>query len=103
MKMDLKAAFTRAMGEVMERYAKAAQERSSSTVTVSFRFGGTSFQGAVLFGSAATRLTADELSIDLLTTIASGLTEERLAALLKRWSKAARKAGDSPTAMDAID
>ena len=101
--MDLKAAFTRALGEVIERCAAAARERSSSTVTVSFRFGGTSFQAAVLSGSAATRMTADELSVDLLSSLASGLTEERLAALLKRWSKAARKADGGPSEMDSLD
>ena len=37
-------------------------------------------------------MTADELSLDLLSTLALGLTEGRLAALLKRWSKEARKA-----------
>ena len=36
----------------------------------------------------------EELSLDLLDVIGLGLTEARLAALVKRWSKAARTGGD---------
>ena len=44
-----------------------------------------SYQAVVLDGSAATLLTSDELSTDLLIALASGLTEERLATLLRRY------------------
>ena len=51
----------------------------------------TLYEAVVLSGSAATLLTSEELSLDLLTTFALGLTEERFATLLRRWSKAAHK------------
>ena len=62
-----------------------------------------SYQAVVLDGSAATLLTPDELSIDLLTVLASGLTEERLATLLRRWSKAARRVDMDSSTIDALD
>ena len=42
-----------------------------------------------------TRLTPEELSLDVLV-ILPDLTAERLAALIKRWSKAARETGGEP-------
>ncbi|MDC0526228.1 hypothetical protein OAO87_04420 [bacterium] len=70
-RMDLKAAYTRALGEVMDRCATVARQRSSCTKSVAARFGGMSFQVVVLDGSAATRMTSEELSLDLLTILAS--------------------------------
>ena len=47
---------------------------------------------------------ADELAEDLLVLLADGLTEERLVALLKRWSKAwTRKPSGGPKGMDQLD
>ena len=48
-------------------------------------------------------LYADELAEDLLVLLADGLNEERLAALLKRWSKAWRKASKGIKEMDSLD
>ena len=47
---------------------------------------------------------ADELAEDLLVLLADGLTEERLVALLTRWSKAwRRKPSGGPKEMDQLD
>jgi hypothetical protein len=47
----------------------------------------------VLDGTLAAFVEADELAEDLLVLLADGLTEERLVALLTRWSKAWRRNG----------
>ena len=49
---------------------------------------GSDFQVSVLDGAFAAFVEAEELGEDLLVLLADGLTEERLVALLKRWSKA---------------
>ena len=56
------------------------------------------------FGTFAAFVEADELAEDLLVLLADGLTEERLVALLKRWSKAwTRKPSGGPKGMDQLD
>ena len=45
----------------------------------------------MLDGTLAAFVEADELAEDLLVLLADGLTEERLVALLTRWSKAWRR------------
>ena len=103
-RVDLKAAFIKLVAEVTERYALAARAQDASQTTgVSARFGGIAFQVNVLDGTFATFVTADELAEDLLVLLADGLNEERLAALLKRWSKAWRKASKGIKDMDSLD
>ena len=49
-------------------------------------------------------MEAEELAEDLLVLLADGLTEERLVALLKRWSKAwRRKPSGGAKGMDQLD
>ena len=89
--VDLKMALVKLAGEVTHRCALAArQPQGSATRATSLRFGGTSYQVTVLSGTVASRMTAAELGTDLIVLLADGLTEDRLTALLKRWSKAGR-------------
>ena len=65
-------------------------------------------QVSVLDGAFAAFVEAEELGEDLLVLLADGLTEElteeRLVALLKRWSKAPwRKTTDGLKKMDQLD
>ena len=103
-RVDLKAAFIKLLAEVTERMALAARAQGAPQSTgVSARFGGIAFQVNVLDGTFATFVTADELAEDLLVLLADGLNEERLASLLKRWSKAWRKASKGIREMDSLD
>ena len=45
------------------------------------------YQVTVPSGSVAFHMTSDALSTDLIVLLAKGLNEERLATLIKRWSK----------------
>ena len=66
--------------------------------------GGSDYQVSVLDSTFAAFVEADELAEDLLVLLADGLTEERLVALLKRWSKAwTRKPSGGPKGMDQLD
>ena len=90
-KLDLKMAFTKAVGEVTHRFAtKARQADGSSTKATSLRFGNIMYQVTVLSGTVALQLGTDALSTDLVVLLAKGLTEERLATLLTRWAKPRR-------------
>ena len=61
-------------------------------------------EGYVLDGTLAAFVEADELAEDLLVLLADGLTEERLVALLTRWSKAwRRKPSGGAKEMDQLD
>ena len=86
--LDLKTAFTRVVTEVTQRMAISARHKGALTRGASERFGGSDFQVSVLDGAFAAFVEAEELEEDLLVLIADGLTEERLVALLNRWSKA---------------
>ena len=104
--MDLKAAFIKLLAEVTERMALAARAQGAPQSTgVSARFGGIAFQVNVLDGTFATFVTADELAEDLLVLLAdrTAFNEERLASLLKLWSKAWRKASKGIREMDSLD
>ena len=103
-RMDLKSAFTRLIAEVTQRMALAARHKGALTRGASARFGGSDFQVSVLDGAFAAFVEAEELGEDLLVLLADGLTEERLVALLKRWSKAPwRKTTDGLKKMDQLD
>ena len=93
-RMDLKSAFTRLIAEVTQRMALAARHKGALTRGASARFGGSDFQVSVLDGAFATFVEAEELGEYLLVLLADGLTEERLVALLKQWSKAPHVAQD---------
>ena len=89
--MDLKMAFTKLLGEVTHRFAMAArQPGGSGTKTQHARFARVLYQVTVPGGSVAFHMTTDALSADLIVLLAKGLEEERLATLLKRWSKPRR-------------
>ena len=82
----------------------AARGQGASSRGVSARFGGSDYQVSVLDSTFAAFVEADELAEDLLVLLADGLTEERLVALLKRWSKAwTRKPSGEPKGMDQLD
>ena len=101
-KMDLKMAFMKTVSEVTHRCAvKAREPGSSRTRGTSARFGGAPFTVTVLDGTVAQTMSAAELSVDLLVLLHDGITEERLAALVTRWSKArARGSAAASSAMD---
>jgi hypothetical protein len=103
-RMDLKTAFIRLVAEVTQRLSHAARGQGASSRGVSARFGGSDYQVSVLDSTFAAFVEADELAEDLLVLLADGLTEERLVALLKRWSKAwTRKPSGGPKGMDQLD
>jgi hypothetical protein len=103
-RMDLKTAFTRVVAEVTQRMAISARHKGALTRGASARFGGSDFQVSVLDGAFAAFVEAEELGEDLLVLIADGLTEERLVALLNRWSKAPwRKTAEGLRKMDQLD
>lgn len=86
--MDLKMAFTKLISEVTHRIAMAArQPGGSSTKTQHAHFARVMYQVTVPSGSVAFHMTSDALSTDLIVLLAKGLNEERLATLIKRWSK----------------
>lgn len=102
--MDLKTAFVRLVAEVTERMSLNARNKGVSSRGASARFGGSDYQVSVLDGTLAAFVEADELAEDLLVLLADGLTEERLVALLTRWSKAwRRKPSGGPKEMDQLD
>ena len=103
-RMDLKTAFIRLVAEVTQRLSHAARGQGASSRGVSARFGGSDYQVSVLDSTFAAFVEADELAEDLLVLLADGLTEERLVALLKRWSKAwTRKPSGGAKGMDQLD
>ena len=88
---------------VTQRSSLAAREQGASSRGVPARFGGTNYQVSVLDSTSAF-MDADQLAEDLLVLLADGLTEERLVALLKRWSKAGRnKPSEGLKGMDQRD
>ena len=103
-RMDLKTAFVRLVAEVTERMSLNARNKGISSRGASARFGGSDYQVSVLDGTLAAFVEADELAEDLLVLLADGLTEERLVALLTRWSKAwRRKPSGGAKEMDQLD
>ena len=104
-KLDLKTAFVRVVAEVTQRLSLAARGQEHVSMRgVSARFGGKDYQVSVLDSTFAAFVEADELAEDLLVVLADGLTEERLVALLKRWSKAwRRKPSEELKEMDQLD
>ena len=91
---DLKMAFTKVSSEVTARCAAAARGEGLNTRAVSLLFGGVSYSVSVLSGTVAGEMAATERSIDLLVLLSSGLTEEGLKTLVRRWSKRVARAGD---------
>ena len=101
-RMDLKAAFVKVVAEVTQQYSLSTRSTGAPRARgVSARFGGSAYQVTVLDGTVAAGMTAEGISIDLLVLLSDGLTEERLASLLRRWSKKARTPVDS-SSMDAL-
>lgn len=99
-KVDLKMAFTKLLGEVSHRCAIRSREPDAPrTRGTSARFGGVPFTVSVLDGTVAQTMSAAELAVDLLVLLDNGLTEERLATLLRRWSKARARGSAASSAM----
>ena len=90
--VDLKMAVTKLVGEVTQRCAAESGRAGLSTKACNILFAGRTHEMTVLSGTAALEMTATERTLDLLVMLNYGLTEERLAALLRRWSKRAAPA-----------
>ena len=93
--IDLKMGLTKLVGEVTQRCAVEAGRAGLSTKACDLFFAGTRYEMTVLSGTAALALSPVDRAVDLLTLLSHDLTEERLATLLRRWSKRTTSAGSS--------
>ena len=87
--VDLKMALTKLVSEVTQRCATESVSAGLSTKACQILFAGQRYEMTVLSGTAVLEMTPVERATDLLMLINYGLTSERLAALLRRWSKRA--------------
>ena len=91
--VDLKMALTKLVSEVTHRCATEGARAGLSTKACQILFGGQRYEMTVLSGTAVLEMAQVERTTDLLMLIKYGLTTERLAALLRRWSKRAAPVG----------
>ena len=77
------------MDEVTQRCATEGAHVGLSTKACQILFSGQRYEMTVHSGTAVLEMTQVERTIDLLMLISHGLTSERLAVLLRRWSKRA--------------
>tara|TARA_B110000046_G_scaffold178676_1_gene206802 strand:- start:19 stop:846 length:828 start_codon:yes stop_codon:yes gene_type:complete len=87
--VDLKMALTKLVGEVTQRCATEGARAGLSTKACQILFSGQRYEMTVLSGTAVLEMAQTERTTDLLMLINYGLTTERLATLLRRWSKRA--------------
>ena len=82
-------AFVRLLGEVSTRITQARGPTTPSTRSVQVEFRGQLYQVLVFKRTSACTMTAKERGDEMVAMLASGITEERVTALLTRWSLAA--------------
>lgn len=90
---DLKQGFIKLVGEITHRCATEAARTGLSTKACPVNFGGRPLDITVLSGTAALRLTPSERAIDLMVFLSHDPDEEKLARLLRRWSKRGTPSG----------
>ena len=84
-------AFVRLAGELSARIAHARGPTTPSTRPVQAEFRGQPYQVLVFARTSACAMTAKERGDEMVAMLASGVTEERVTALLERWSQAAHR------------
>lgn len=102
-KTDLKMGYIKLASEVTHRSAATAREDGRHTKEVNLHFAGTPHAVSVLSGSNAARMTPTERSIDLIVLLREGLTEEKFATLVRRWSKRVAREGEERAMEDEDD
>jgi len=87
--MDQREAFVRLVGETTEKMTNHARNAlgGRSTATVSARYGGRDYSVAVISGTAAVTMTAEQRGEELLALLGSGLQTGDLTTLCSRWSR----------------
>lgn len=77
----------RLLGEVTERCATEGGRRGVQTRAISVLYAGRTYSAAVLSGTVATTMMPGKCGEELLALLGSGLTEEGISTLLRRWSQ----------------
>ena len=95
--IDLKMGLTKLVGEVTQRCAVEAGRTGLSTKACDLFFAGARYEMTVLSGTAALAMSPVDRAVDLLMLLSHDLTEERLATLLRRWSKRPTASAGSST------
>ena len=99
--MGQSAAMVRLLGEVTQRCAVEAGRRGVPTCAVSAVYGGRAYSVSVLSGTVAVQMEANKRGEELLALLGSGLTEEDISVLLRRWSQAAAAPSSSSSLSSA--
>ena len=91
--MGQDAAMVRLLGEVTERCATEGGRRGVQTRAISVLYAGRTYSAAVLSGTVATTMMPGKCGGELLALLGSGLTEEGISTLLRRWSQPQQRSG----------
>ena len=84
--LGARQAFVRLAGELSARIAAVNGPSTPSKRPVTVEFRATSYQVVVFHGTVACAMSPKSLGDEMLALLASGITEERVTALLSRWS-----------------